>query len=303
DGPAIRSVRELVRAYDPDVVHGAVFEGVVMATLASLGRRARVVVEEIDYPITRSRRAQLLFSVLARSADRCVAVSPAVREYLVEEGGVPDRKITLIPNGVERPVLPDAEGVAALRAEVGIPEDAFVVGSLGRLVDEHKRFSDLLRATAALRDELPSLHLLIAGEGPDREALEALADALGIAQRVSFAGYRADVGAMYALMDVFALVSNRESFGLVLAEAMYVGLPVVCTGIGGMRDVVLDGETGLYVGLGDVDAIARALARLAREPALREALGAKGRERAERLFSAERYSADVAALYEELLAR
>jgi glycosyltransferase involved in cell wall biosynthesis len=89
----------------------------------------------------------------------------------------------------------------------------------------------------------------------------------------------------------------------VLAEAMRVGLPIVCSGTGGMADVVIDGETGLYTGVGDPPRIARAIARLHDEPATRAAMGTEGKARAERLFSSERYCRDIAALYDALLPR
>ncbi len=303
DVRALGAIRELVRAYDPDLVHGAVFEGVAMASLATIGRRARLVVEEIDYPVTRTFLADRLFAALAYRADRCVAVSPSVREYLVRKGVVENRRISVIPNGVEQPIVPGRGRLAELRAALRIPAGAFVVGSVGRLSDAHKRFSDLIRALARLEQDLPSLHLLLVGDGPDRVSLEGLARELGVADRVSFAGYQEDVGAMYGLMDVFALVSNRESFGLVLAEAMYVGLPVICSGVGGMRDVVVEGENGVYVGVGDIGAIARAILGLFRDPRMRQTIGERNERRVDALFSAAEYCARVAALYDELLGR
>jgi glycosyltransferase involved in cell wall biosynthesis len=300
----VRKLRALIRAYDPDIVHGAVFEGVTMAALATLGlgaKRPKLVIEEIAFPVGRSVRGKLLFAGAARLADRVIAVSPAVRASLIEVGKIPAPWIRVIPNGVDAPEVPKGEALVKAREAQGLPEGAFVVGSLGRMHDVTKRFSDLIRATALLAPRLPELALLLVGGGNDIPPLKALARELGIEARVFFTGYREDVGAMYGLMDVFALVSVHESFGLVLAEAMRAGLPVICSGTGGMADVVVDGETGLFVGTFDPPRIAAAIERLYHDGETRRALGEAGHARAERLFASERYARDVAALYDELL--
>lgn len=299
---ALRAHRDLlreIREFRPHVIHGAVMEGVILAAIAgSLGRVPRIVIEEIDYPITRSWRGHLLFRTLAWRADECVAVSEAVRRYLIERAGLPAGRVRTIFNGVEPPVLATPEEADLLREELSIPPDAFVVGSVGRVVDRHKRFSDLICAFA--RPEVPDrARLLVVGDGVDLGALRDLASSLDVADRVVFSGYRKDVGHMLSLMDVFALVSNRESFGLVLAEAMFAGLPIITTGLGGMADVVRDGEEAVFVPLGDPPAIAGAVRRLADDPELRSAIGERALARAAR-FSGARYAAEVAALYDQL---
>lgn len=115
-----------------------------------------------------------------------------------------------------------------------------------------------------------------------------------------FVGYQANPQPYYALMDVFALASASEAFGLVLVEAMFAGLPVVATRVGGIPTVVAEGETGLLVDPGDPLALANALLKLERSRSLRHDMGAKGRIRALTRFSAERYVADVDRLYQKL---
>lgn len=299
---SIRRVRAIIEDWRPDIVHGAVFEGVSMAALGPpLGWRGHVILEEIAFPTGRSWRSNLLLRLLAFRADRFVAVSPAVGEYLRDELHLGDAVRRVIDNGVSAVEPAPPEQVEALRAELGLPPDAFVVGSAGRLDDSVKRFSDLIRATAKLRDRVDGIHLVIAGGGRDGPVLERLAEELGVADRIVLAGHHERMAPVYGLFDVFALASNRESFGLVLAEAMFASLPVVSTAVGGPRDIVVDGETGIHVEVGDIDAIARALEELAVDPALRQRLGDAGLERARRCYSAERYARDVAALYDELV--
>jgi len=298
--PAVlaRAVK-VAREFRPHIVHGAVFEGIGAAVVAGRACGARVVVEETSHATNRSRAGHALFRALAAVSDACVAISPAVGDYLVEVTGVSRAKVTVIPNGVFAPAPPTAPG-AELRRSLGLPEAALVVGTVCRLNDDsHKRVSDLLRALL----QLSNVHLLIVGEGPERHALERLALDLGVEQRAHFVGYRDDVGNAYATMDVFALVSAREGFGLSLAEAMLAHLPVVATAVGGIRDIVVHEQTGLLVPPADVDAIAAALRRLLDAPEQRRIFADAGRDRAQRLFSAERYARDIDAFYRRLLKR
>lgn len=294
---AIHAARE----FKPHIVHGAVFEGIGAAVVAGRACGARVVVEETSHATNRSRLGHALFRSLAALSDACVAISPAVADYLVEVTAVPRSKVTVITNGVFAPELP-SEDAARLRPTLGLSPDSFVVGTVCRLNDDsHKRVSDLLKAMVSLADQ--PIELLIVGEGPQRGWLEGMSRELGVAARVRFAGYRDDVGSAYAAMDVFALVSAREGFGLVVAEAMLAGLPVVATAVGGIRDIVESGRTGTLVEPGDVPAIAGALRELAAAPEMRRAFALAGRSRAQEHFSAERYARDVDAFYRRLLKR
>mgnify|MGYP006290003267 CR=1 FL=1 len=300
----IYQIVRLIRQWRPDIVHGAVFEGVALATIAGrLAGSEIIIAEEIDFPADRSWKGILAFKAFSMMADRCVAVSPSVVDYLTGPGLVPSDRVTRIFNGTSPPRKPSNDQLEQARQKLGIPRDAFVIGGVGRIRDHHKRFSDLLRAAAAVAPDIPSLHVLVVGDGPDLDMLRELAKKLGIADRVSFAGYRTDVGTMYALMDVFVLSSNRESFGLVLVEAMFSGLPVVSTRVGGPRDIVIEGETGLFVPPYKPDAIARTVETLYNDPDLRQRLAEAGRRRAEEQFSSERYAEDVRRLYIELAAR
>jgi glycosyltransferase involved in cell wall biosynthesis len=299
-GNLARVMREAAR-WRPDIIHGAVSDGIIMAAAAgAVSRRSKVILEEPGYPSRRSWRGHLLLRALAAMADSCVAVSPAMEEYFARLG-IPVEKTRLIVNGAPEPSIPAISERPALRRALGIPETAFVVGSVGRLLDVHKRFSDLLRAMKLLRANNPDLRLLLVGDGPDRLALESLSRELGVRNVVTFAGYRADVGSMYAAMDLFALVSESESFGLVLVEAMFAGLAVVGTRTSGIANVVEDGVTGVLVPVRAPEEIAAAVSSLKQDAERVARMGAAGRERALRYFSSQRYVSDVAKLYEDVL--
>ena len=143
--------------------------------------------------------------------------------------------------------------------------------------------------------------LLVAGEGEERPALEARASALGLAG-VRFLGQRADKGDLLAACDVLVLPSRQEGLGVAALEAMAAGRAVVASDVGGLGQAVVEGVTGLLVPPGDAAALAEAVARLARDPALRASLGAAGPARVEQGFRAECMVASYEALYREVLA-
>lgn len=290
--------------WQPDIVHGAIIEGYTMASLVGRWKRAPyVIMEETSDPRGRRWKGHLLARTMAALADLCIAVSPGVERYLTDTIHVPRAKVRVVNNGVEQPVVPAPATLASLRERYGIHPGDRVIGSVGRMTDEKtKRFGDLIRALALLRD-LSCVKLMLVGDGPDRRTLERLANDLGMSERVVFTGFQFDTGSYYGIMDVFALASAREAFGMVNAEAMRCGLPVVATAVGGIPDVVRDGETGLLVPSCNPEALAAALRRVLTDDVLRRRLGAAGKRRADERFSAERYVDDIRDLYDRAVAR
>jgi len=293
---------QIAREFRPHVVHGAVFEGVGLAVAIGRAVGATVVVEETSHAVNRSWTGHALFRALALSAHACVAISPAVAEYLEQVTRVPRSRITVIENGALEPKIDPGVTRESARRSFGIPEDDFVVGTVCRLVDDaHKRVSDLIRAVALLAPNHPRLRLLVVGDGLQRPMYEGLARSLGVAENVIFAGHREDVGNCYVAMDVFALASRREGFGLVAPEAMFCGLPVVATRVGGLVDIVRDGETGILIPPDEPAAIARAITRLAQDSELARRMGQAGLERARERFGSARYARDVDLFYQRLI--
>jgi L-malate glycosyltransferase len=301
DLKSMARVVRVAREFAPHVIHGAVFEGVTLASTA--GRLAgvrRVVVEEISDGENRSGRARQLFRLYALAASRCVAVSEYAKQQLVETG-IPAGRIQVIVNGVSAPACHSEAALEEARARWGISADDLVVVTIGRLLNEHKRFTDLIEAVALALPQAPRLKLLVVGGGGELESLRQHAARHGVEQRVSFAGYQPDVSLPLRLGQMFALTSSRESFGLVAVEAMLASLPVVATAVGGLREIVADGQTGFLVPPFAPAQVAKALLRLGQDESLRTRLGAAGRERAEQRFSAARYVEEVAALYRHLV--
>ncbi len=197
------------------------------------------------------------------------------------------RNATAVGNGRDPARFhPDPQARGRLRTELGVPPDRVVVAVVSRLV-RHKGHLEL---ATAIRD-LPEAELWVVGERllTDRgEDIAASLAASGLGERIRLLGYREDVPAVLAAADIFALPSHFEGLPMSVIEAMMTGLPVVATDIKGPREQVVDGETGLLVPPREVAPLARALARLAADPALRVRMGEAGRRRALALYAEDR---------------
>jgi glycosyltransferase involved in cell wall biosynthesis len=210
------------------------------------------------------------------------------------------KKLCVIANSVDleqfRPGLPDAQ----LRASLGIPSDRLCVGVFGRM-DSWKRFDLAIRAVALARKMDDRIHLVLAGDGPERGSLERLAQELGLGSTVSFIGWQADAAIAMQAVDIVLHPTPGEHFGRVFIEAMAAGKPLIAAASGAAPELIQDGQTGLLVPANDAGAIADALVRLSRDAQLRFEMGLRARRHAEERFSAEKSAQSVQAVYEQLL--
>lgn len=223
--------------------------------------------------------------MIARYAEKVIAVSCAVKEALTDSG-VPAEMIEVVYNAVDLEVFrPSAEEGAAARDELGIGKDEVVIGFAGKL-HEGKGVFELLRAFKGVSGKYPGTMLLFVGQGPARQGLEEETRALSIEGRVVFAGLRNDMRRMYAAMDIFVLPSTcPEAFGMVLAEAMAMCRPVIGTAAGGMPEVIDHEKEGLIVQPGDVEGLRSAMVRYIDDPGFAGAMASGGRKRVEECFS------------------
>lgn len=247
-----------------------------------------------EFEITRLSGMQL--RLLSRRLGRIVAVSRAVAAQLVERLGWPEGRIEVVYNAVEVERF-GAAGSPALRSKLGADADRPLVFTPARL-EKQKAHPALLRAAVGV----PEAVFALAGEGPDRAMLEALAAELGVADRVRFLGHRTDIPELLAACDVFALPSLYEGSSLAVMEAMAARRAVVSSAIGGTDELIADGQDGLLVPPGDADALADALRSLLADESRRAELAHRAREKAETLFSPRTMASRTEAIYEEVLA-
>ena len=241
------------------------------------------------------RSAYWQLRALSRTVDRYLAVSHGIANELVEGLRWSRRKIDVVYNAVD-PARVEVEAPPGLREQLGGGEGRSLVLMPARL-DAQKGHRVLFEAIP----QVPDAVFLLAGEGPERESLEALATQLGIADRVRFLGRREDVPQLLATCDVFALPSLYEGSSLAVLEAMAARIPIVSSAIGGTDELIEDGRSGLLVAPGDAEGLAAALRRVIDDLALRESLAARARERVEAGLTREQMAARVSGVYRELL--
>lgn len=313
DVRSIRRLTSIMRAERPHVLHTHTAKAGALARAAALAAgdaRPPIVVHTFHGHVLKGYfgpgRTAFFKQVerqLARYADVLIAVSPEVRDELVEHGIAPAEKFTVIRLGIPLEArLGDETADLDYRALYGIPRDTFVVGWVGRMtgVKDTDAVLEIVRTT---RERGIDAVLCMVGDGPDRQRLEQVAHDLGIARSTYFVGYQTDVAGYYRLFDAFVLPSVNEGTPVSAIEALASGTPVVATRVGGVPDVVTDGVDGFLVPPRNTEAAADRLAELARDPELRARFGDAGRASMRERYSVERLVDDVDRLYRELLAK
>jgi glycosyltransferase involved in cell wall biosynthesis len=290
------------RQVRPTVVHAHTPKGGLLGMIAAYLARVPVRIYHIrGLPLmtaTGRRRTLLIWTerISCRLAHRVLAVSHSMREVAIAERICPADKIVTplggSGNGVDaagrfHPARSGRQSGNAVRAQYGIPDDAVVLGFVGRLVRD-KGVSELAAAWEKLSRQFPQLHLLVVGHfEPQDPVPEVVQETLHTDPRIHLAGTNWDTPPFYAAMDVVVLPTYREGFPNVPLEAAAMERPVVATRIPGCVDAVQDGVTGLLVPPRDVDALAEAIARYVRDAELRAKHGAAGRRRVLRDFRPE----------------
>ncbi len=230
-----------------------------------------------------------------RYANRLVGVSRHVLGGL-EQDGVSKEKMMVIYNGI------DTQGVDRLNNDpdlISLADSGKIILTFAGSLIYRKGVDLLLRSVQALSRDLP-VYLIVAGEGPERPALERLASDLGITAHVRFLGFRPELGPIYRQTDIAVHPARSEAFGLVLAEAAAYGVPVVASRVGGIPEVVVEGETGLLCEPESVDSLTRMLLRLIKQPELRNSMRIRSREWALNNFTVDKMAARFHSLYEEM---
>ncbi|MBI2568115.1 MAG: glycosyltransferase [Candidatus Schekmanbacteria bacterium] len=245
---------------------------------------------------------------LQRLKDAFIAVSDAVRADFVERVGISESRVEVIRNGIDSKDLraraelarSTATAAATVRNRLGLPSDRAIIGAIGRLVPD-KAHDVLLRAFALLAGRFPDVDVAIAGEGPLRPELTALARELGLERRIHLLGTVTEIPEFLGQLAFVAQPSRREGFSLGIIEALATGNPVVTTDVGGNREAVQHGYTGLLVPPDDAEALADALTRLLGDEALRRRMGAAAASTGEHFDIAHTVDA-LQSLYDRLLA-
>ncbi len=295
DFGAVNALVKLIQRERVDVVNTHSGRDSLLAGLAGrLAWRQPLVVRtrHLALPIT----SRFTYSVLPHHV---VAVSEYVRQYLISEGVAAER-VSTIYTGIE----PDAlalDGPSSLRGELGLGPEVPLVGTVA-ILRQKKGHHLIVDAVPQILQALPDAHFVFAGDGPQTDNLKAQIAALGLSGRVHLLGLRRDVANVLAGLDLFVLPTREEALGTAYIEAMAMGLPIVGTQVGGVPEVVGDGDNGLLVPVDDSPALAAAIIRLLSDPATRAAMAARSRDRVVSHFLTDTMCEHMVLLYRRLLA-
>lgn len=280
----------------PDVIHahdpgGVAMAATALAITAPSPKPALVASRRIEFPVARNSFSAWKYS----QVDCFLAISQAVRDRLVTDR-IPAAKISVVHEGV------DVERIVALphgnlHATLFLPTHSPVVGAIGALVAQ-KAHHVLVDAAAIAVKQVADVRFVILGEGELRPQLEKQIKHLHLERHVFLAGFRPDVLELLKDIDVFALSSTHEGMCTSLVDAMAAGKAAVATAVGGVPEVLADGETGFLVPSRDSEALASRIVQLLKDASLRARMGRAGLARARQLFTVERMVAETAAAYE-----
>ena len=303
---AVRSARKrlisIIEENDINLIHTlGIRSNLVAGPVArELGIPWVARVPNLNYTDYRNRLVGWLFhrinNRLLRKADAVQVISTPLRDYF-QSLPRPPRRIELIPNGIDFPAPVDEETRRQAREFFGIGEDQTVIGSLGRI--EPIKGYDLLFDCLV---ELPSHSVvLLGGEGSQAGLLKKKAESGGLANRFHLGGFIEDTRFFLAACDIYVQPSRSEGVPMALLEAMAAGLPVVASRVGGIGDVIRNGEDGFLILPEDRMALRNYLMKLCRDPEMREDFGGRAKRRVEQIGSAEDMTRQVEALYDDLL--
>ncbi len=303
----IAKAESLLAELSPDVVHTHQLGAAYYLGLAA--HRLGVPVVHTEHGNVFARAAQwgrairthLLLRRLRPAVAEFCCVSSDIAAVLTRWWAVPRAVVSVVPNGIRVEATSNGDARRRVRESLDIPIDAALVGTVGRLV-EVKRQDLMIRAVARLSDRVAGLHLLLVGDGPDRAQLDALAQRLGVTDRVRFAGYQSCPEPFFDAMDVFCLTSRSEGLPVSLLEAWRAERPVVASKVGGIPAVVAHEVDGLLFDFGDESALDQALFRALTDRALAERIGQAGHRTLSAKYSIDRMFDAYDRRYRRLIA-
>ena len=301
-----RRLALVTREEKVDLLHTHQYTPFVYGMMSRLFQRYRPILftEHGRFHPDCPRRKRIWFNrCMIRRSDRMLGVGRDVRRALIENEGFPGHRTEIIYNGIDLARFrQDFHGRDSIRRECGISADAFVVTMVARL-DPIKDHLTAIRTIEHVRSRIPDACLLIAGDGPEHSSIEMEIRRRNLQNAVRMLGMRRDIPELLGASDVVLLTSVSEGIPLTLIEGMAASLPVVATDVGGVREIVVPGETGVLAAACDDSSLAAAILLLASDQSLRKELGKSGRRRAEELFSEQRMHAEYEKLYREMVTK
>ncbi len=306
DPRGIKTIRDWIRDEGVDLVHTHYSKDLWMLVPALSRTNRSVPLVLTKHVGTMKPKKDPLHRMIYRRVDAIVAISRLIQRNVIQTHPVPPEKVNYIPNGVDLDIFDIKKGEReSIRASFGIPSDALVIGIVGRLHwwKGYREFIDMAERLIRLRSDVWFLAVGGATVGEEKEAddIEEYARSLHLDGKVIFTGFQKEVPRFFSAMDLFVYPAYAEAFGLVLVEAMAMGLPVISSNCDGVPEIIVEGETGRLIPPRNSEALTSAVMDMLINPLKMKSIGHAGRKRAENLFDWNRVISETILLYHQLI--
>lgn len=305
DLKAIRHVRKLIKRYNPDIVYAHSSKAGAIARVADIDLKKYCVYNPHGWSFNMrcSNRKRMMYTAIEKVAapfcDKIICISEAEKQSALDKKICGEKKLQVIFNGVDIEAYECGEHGKVKRKELGIPEDAFVVGMVGR-ISSQKAPDVFVKMARLVKDEVPNAHFIIVGNGNQEAEIRKYAENNDFSENLHITGWVDDPMSYVELFDVACLLSRWEGFGLALPEYMMAGKPIVASRVDAIPNIIQNEENGLLVNVDDADGASEAVLRIYRENGLKDKLVAQGLKDVHDKFDARRVSEEHGRLFENI---
>lgn len=305
DLKSIRRVRMLIKKYNPDIVYAHSSKAGAIARAADIGLKNHCVYNPHGWAFNMrcSDKKRMMYTAIEKIAapfcEKIICISDAEKQSALDKKICGEKKLQVIFNGVDIEAYECGEHGEVKRADLNIPEDAFVVGMVGR-ISPQKAPDIFVKMAKMVRDKIPNAHFIIVGNGNQEAEVRKYAEDNGFSDCLHITGWVENPMSYVELFDVACLLSRWEGFGLALPEYMMAGKPIVASRVDAIPNIIEDGENGLLVEVDDVTGASEAVLRIYQESGLKDELVAHGYEDVHKRFNARRVSEEHGMLFENM---
>lgn len=306
DLKAIREIRALIKKYNPDIVYAHSSKAGAIARVADIGLKNRCVYNPHGWAFNMrcSAKKKAIYTMIEKIAapfcDKIICISDAEKQSALDKKICKEDKLQVIFNGVDIEAYENGAHGAVKRQDLNIPEDAFVVGMVGR-ISQQKAPDVFIKMAKQVKDEVPNAHFIIVGNGNREDEIRKYAKDNGFSDSLHITGWVDNPMSYVELFDVACLLSRWEGFGLVLPEYMMAGKPIVASKVDAIPNIIKDGENGLLVEVDNAKETSKAILKIYNNKSMRNHLIRCGLEDSHNRFDARRVSEEHQRLFETIV--
>lgn len=306
DLKAIKAVRNLIKRYNPDIVYAHSSKAGAIARVADIGLKNHCVYNPHGWAFNMrcSAKKKAMYTAIEKMAapfcEKIICISDAEKQSALDKKICGAEKLQVIFNGVDIEAFESGEHGKVKREDLNIPEDAFVVGMVGR-ISPQKAPDIFVKMAKLVKDKIPNAHFIIVGNGNQEAEIRKYAEDNDFSENLHITGWVDDPMSYVELFDGACLLSRWEGFGLALPEYMMAGKPIVASRVDAIPNIIRNEENGLLVDVDDADGASEAVLRIYRENGLKDKLVAQGLKDVHDKFDARRVSEEHGKLFHKLL--